>query len=67
MEYKGYLINADKIYPSLIRVAVKGQGGKIPNILDSLFTSTGTAQSAIDGYLSTKGVKHGKTSSESGD
>lgn len=67
MEYKGYLINPDKTYPSLLKIAVKGQGGKIPNVLDSLFTSLGTAKSAIDGYLLTKEMKSGKTNSESGD
>lgn len=67
MEYKGYLIKADKQSPTLFRVATAGQGGKIPLVLDSLFTSSGLAKAEIDSYLATKESKNGKTRTESGD
>lgn len=67
IEYKGYYIKADKISPMLSRVVTTGKGGKIPSVLDSLFTSYGLAKSEIDAYLLTKETKNGETRSESGD
>jgi hypothetical protein len=69
MEYKGYLINPHKVIPTSYVVATAGQGGKIPKVLESLFTSYGIAKDTIDYYLQNKdekGVKNGKASSESG-
>jgi hypothetical protein len=68
--YKGYLIKPSKNSPMNYCVVTEGQGGKIPNVLDSLFTSTGLAMAAIDEYLDNKPVKepkNGKARSESGD
>ena len=67
MIYKGYLIKADKQSPMLYKVAVEGQGGKIPTVLDTLFTSAGLAKFEIDAYLAIKESKNGKTRTESGD
>lgn len=66
-EYKGYLIKPSKVSPMNFSVATAGQGGKIPDVLDSLFTSAGLAMQAIDSYLETKGKRNGKARSESGD
>ncbi len=66
-EYKGFLIKAAPFSPTLFVVATAGQGGKIPNVLDSMFTSAGLAMTEIDRYLEIKGKKNGKASSESGD
>lgn len=64
--YKGYLIQPHKQYPRMLYVATEGQGGKIPNVLTSLFTSYLVAMEAIDKYVEDKGtVKNGKTRSES--
>lgn len=62
MEYKNYIIKPALDCPSLYVVATVGQGGKIPNILDSLFTSTGIAKDTIDSYLVMKELKNGKAS-----
>lgn len=67
MEYQGYLIKAYAPSPMLYNVATAGQGGKIPKMLESLFTSTGIAKAAIDEYLAIKESKNGKASSQSGD
>ena len=63
MEYKNYLIKPYGPSPMLFQVATAGQGGKIPNVLDSLFTSTGIAKETIDAYLAQKELKNGKASS----
>ncbi len=67
MEYKGYLIKPHKQYPRLLSVATAGQGGKIPDVLSTLFTSAGIAKEMIDAYLANKGAKNGKTRNESRD
>jgi hypothetical protein len=35
-------------------IVTAGKGGKIPDVLDGVFTSVGIAQQAVDQYLSTK-------------
>lgn len=67
MNYKGYLITSAPQSPSLFRVATEGQGGKIPNILQGLFTSRHVVMQLIDGYVEyQKGADNGKTSSKRG-
>jgi len=68
-EYRGYIISPCKKMPTSYNVATQGQGGKIPKILEYLFTSTNIAKEFIDEYLKTrveKESKNGKASSESG-
>lgn len=62
MEYKNYIIKPSVDSPTLYNVATAGQGGKIPNVLDSLFTSIGIAKDTIDAYLGQKELKNGKAS-----
>lgn len=67
IEYKGYLIKPYKTSPASYCVATAGQGGKIPAVLEGLFTSVGLIKENIDGYLLMKEVKNGKISSQSRD
>lgn len=58
--YKGYQIKADKKAPTNVIIVTDGKGGKIPQVLEGLFTSPNFARGAIDAYLAskpTKGVK----------
>lgn len=61
--YKGYIIKPYKLMPSSYCVATAGQGGKIPAVLDGLFTSVGIAKEIVDKYLEQKEVKNGKAGS----
>lgn len=65
--YKGYIIKPYKLMPSSYCVATAGQGGKIPAVLDGLFTSVGIAKEIVDKYSEQKEVKNGKASSQSRD
>lgn len=56
-EHKGYQIKPHKEVPSNYIVVTDGKGGKIPRILEGLFTSVGVARSRIDDYLTVKGAK----------
>lgn len=60
--YKGYQIKPHKLYPTLSVVVTDGKGGKVPDVLTSLFTSTGIAKFEIDTYLAKKNkdVKNGE-------
>lgn len=53
-EYKSYQIKPHKTYPNNFIVVTAGQGGKIPEILNTLFTSRQYAIDAIDRYLNSK-------------
>jgi len=57
MIYKGYIVKAHPLSPTLLTVATEGKGGKIPNVLSGLFTSHHTVKAIIDQYLETKGGK----------
>lgn len=50
-EYRGYQIKPDKQYPNNYVIVTSGRGGKIPNVLDGLFTSVPIGMNAIDKYL----------------
>ena len=52
--YNGYQIKPHKLYPTSWIVVTDGKGGKIPDVLTSLFTSVGIAKNEIDKYLSRK-------------
>lgn len=54
MEYRGYIIKPLVAVPTSYHVATAGQGGKIPAVLDSLFTTPTIAKAAIDDYLNKK-------------
>ena len=52
--YKGFQVKPHKQYPNNYVVVTDGKGGKIPNVLDTMFTSRGIAKEEIDRYLGNK-------------
>ena len=56
-EYLGYQIKPHKEYPSSYIVVTAGKGGKIPDVLSGMYTSTGIAKTAVDKYLASKPKK----------
>ena len=61
IEYRGYQIKPHKQLPTSYVVATTGQGGKIPDVLGGLFTSTGLIKKLIDQYLEGKTANGKKT------
>lgn len=55
--YKGYILKVHPASPTLLTVATEGRGGKIPKVLEGLFTSKHTVTDLIDQYLASKGGK----------
>lgn len=69
-EHSGYLIKPLQNSPSVFYIVTAGRGGKIPDALNGMYTSTGLAKKAIDKYLATKPPKEAvndKEISKSGD
>ena len=64
MNYKGYLINPSKTAPNLYSITVEGRGGKIPNILEGLYTKRDLAKTDIDKYLESKDRDNAKERSK---
>lgn len=54
MEYKGYLIKPAQSGAKCYSIATAGRGGKIPDRLSGVFTSTGIAKQLIDLYVDSK-------------
>jgi hypothetical protein len=54
VEYQGYQIKPHREVPTNYIVVTAGKGGKIPNVLDGLFTTPAYAKHAIDNYLASK-------------
>ena len=68
MNYRGYIIKADPRSPTLVRVATEGQGGKIPAVLEGLYTHPADVKVLIDNYLdNVKEKPNGKTAAKRGD
>lgn len=65
IEYKGYQIKPKTNMPSIYIVVTAGKGGKIPAVLDSMFTKIDIAKFAIDSYLLSKESVNGKARTES--
>lgn len=66
--YKGYQIKPHAQIPTSYIVVTDGKGGKVPDVLTSLFTTAVYAKAAIDKYLDskpTKEVKNGKEINQS--
>lgn len=57
MEYKGYLITPASSGAKCYSIATAGRGGKIPDVMQGVFTSTGVAMQIIDIYLDGKEKK----------
>lgn len=56
-EYRNYYIKPDKQYPNNCVIVTAGRGGKIPTVLEGLFTSVRVGMEAIDKYLMGKPEK----------
>lgn len=56
-EYRGYDIKPHKEVPTCMIIVTSGKGGKIPDVLSGLFTSTSAAVQEIDKYVDNKKVK----------
>ena len=56
-EFKGYYIKPDKNTPNSYVIVTSGRGGKIPAVLDGLFTSVQIGMNAVDKYLMGKPEK----------
>lgn len=52
--HEGYIIKPHKLHPTSYIVVTEGQGGKIPSVLSTLFTSVGRAKQAINLYNEAK-------------
>ena len=52
--YKGYQIKTAPQSPTLMCVVTDGKGGKVPDVLTSLYTTATYAKQAIDKYLDSK-------------
>lgn len=55
--YRGYQVKASPQNPTSLIVVTDGKGGKIPSVLDGMYTSFNIAQRAIDTYLNNKELK----------
>jgi NCAIR mutase (PurE)-related protein len=55
--YEGYEIKPHREMPTSYIVVTAGKGGKIPNVLNGLYTTPAYAKEAIDKYLETKTKK----------
>lgn len=65
IEYEGYQVKPHKEVPTCYVVVTAGKGGKIPDALSGLFTTTAIAKAEIDRYLATKPRK--EKDAEAGD
>lgn len=64
--YKDYQIKPHKEVPTNYIIVTDGRGGKIPDCMQGIFTSTKVAKEQIDTYLEKKAVSNGKKA-QSGD
>lgn len=54
VEYKGYDIKPHKEVPTNYIIVTSGKGGKIPAVMEGLFTTRVYAKDVIDKYLAVK-------------
>lgn len=57
VQYKGYDIKAHSVLPTSYIIVTSGKGGKIPAVLEGMFTHPTICKSRIDAYLVNKPVK----------
>lgn len=67
VEYKGYQIKSSPLSPKSCIIVTSGRGGKIPDVMNGMFTSIGVAKSIIDVYTDMKEQTGGKKGSKGGD
>lgn len=54
IEFEGYQIKPHKEVPTNYVVVTAGRGGKIPDVLDGVFTTPTIAKNAITNYITSK-------------
>lgn len=64
ISYKGYLIKPHSKFQASHVIVTEGRGGKIPKMLEGMFTSVGVARSLIDKYTSIKPVTKEKNNAD---
>jgi len=52
--YNGYIIKPAPVTPQHVVIVTEGKGGKIPKVLEGIFTSYTVAMTQIDEYLKSK-------------
>jgi len=57
ISYNGFAIKPHRQYPNSYEITKEGNGGSIPEVFDTLFTSIGIAKSFIDSYVERRGAK----------
>ena len=67
IEYEGYLIKPSSLSPKSYVIVTSGRGGKIPDVMNGMFTSIGVAKQLIDSYIEKREATNGKKGSKSGD
>ena len=55
--YRGYQIKPSQTHPACLIVVTDGKGGKIPAVLEGMYTHSNMAQRDIDLYLDNKELK----------
>ena len=55
--YRGYQIKPSPLAPNSLIVVTDGKGGKIPSVLEGMYTHSNIAQRDIDLYLDNKELK----------
>lgn len=55
--YRGFQVKPSPVNPTTLIVVTDGKGGKIPSVLDGMYTSFNIAQRDIDFYLNQKELK----------
>lgn len=56
IQYKGYEVRPHINSPKHLIIVTPGKAGKIPNLLQGMFTDYRTAKEAIDIYTENKGA-----------
>ena len=53
-EHRGYQIKPHKDHPKSLVIVTTGKGGKIPAVMEELFTTAALARQVIDSYVERK-------------
>ena len=68
MIHRGYILTPNPMSPTMVTIALAGQGGRPPDLFQGSFTSYAEAKAIIDHYLDNLKVKtNGKADPKSGD
>lgn len=65
-EYKGYQIKPFNPVPSSYVIVTAGKGGKIPNVMEGVFTTRAIAMQLIDQYVTAKETENDQKGNKRG-